>query len=138
MLLSLLIVAGLGAAFASLSYGCALLLRSEDALAPLFNGLAMPLLLLSGILLPMSLAPAWLRHLSDVNPLKHTVDATRSFFSGIWPAPRPCGVAGHRRPGGGVAVVRRPHLPPRVRLINLTHAAGRVSLKARSAGKNPH
>ncbi|GAB3252913.1 ABC transporter permease [Kineosporia babensis] len=82
VLLSLLIVAGLGAAFASLSYGCALLLKSEDALAPLLNGLAMPLLLLSGILLPMSLAPGWLRRLSDVNPLKHTVDATRSFFTG--------------------------------------------------------
>jgi ABC-2 type transport system permease protein len=82
VLLSLLVVAGLGASFASLSYGCALLLRSEDALAPLFNGLAMPLLLLSGILLPMSLAPSWLRHLSDVNPLKHIVDGTRSFFAG--------------------------------------------------------
>ena len=87
VLLSLLVVAGLGAAFASLSYGCALLLKSEDALAPLFNGLAMPLLLLSGILLPMTIAPAWLRHLSDANPLKHIVDATRAFFTGDYGAP---------------------------------------------------
>lgn len=82
VLLSLLLVAGLGAAFASLSYGCALVLKSEDALAPLLNGLAVPLLLLSGILLPMTLAPTWLRRLSDLNPLKHVVDGTRAFFTG--------------------------------------------------------
>ena len=42
----------------------------------------MPLLLLSGILLPMSLAPAWLRHVADVNPLKHVVDGVRTLFRG--------------------------------------------------------
>lgn len=82
VLLALLVVAGLGAAFASLSYAAALRLKSEDALAPLFNGLAIPVLLLSGILLPMSLAPVWLRYVSDVNPLKHIVDAVRAFFRG--------------------------------------------------------
>jgi ABC-2 type transport system permease protein len=75
-------VGGLGAAFASLSYAAALRLKSEDALAPLFNGLAIPVLLLSGILLPMSIAPTWLRRLSDINPLKHVVDGVRAFFQG--------------------------------------------------------
>ena len=42
----------------------------------------MPLLLLSGVLLPMSLAPNWLRHLSQINPLTHVVDATRALFRG--------------------------------------------------------
>jgi ABC-2 type transport system permease protein len=81
-ILGVITVGGLGAAFASLSYAAALRLKSEDALAPLFNGLTVPLLLLSGILLPMSLAPAWLRDLSDVNPLKHVVDGVRVFFRG--------------------------------------------------------
>lgn len=45
---------------ASLSYTAGLVLKSEDALAPLLNSIAVPLLLLSGILLPMSLAPGWL------------------------------------------------------------------------------
>ena len=40
------------------------------------------MLLLSGILLPMSIAPAWLRTLSDANPLKHVVDGVRAFFLG--------------------------------------------------------
>jgi ABC-2 type transport system permease protein len=80
--LALLVVGLLAAAFSSLSYAAALALKSEDALAPLLNGIAVPVLLLSGILLPMSLAPAWLRTLSDVNPLKHVVDGIRAFFRG--------------------------------------------------------
>ena len=82
VLLALLVVAFLAAAFSSLSYAAALVLKSEDALAPLLNGIAIPLLLLSGILLPMSIAPAWLQTLSDVNPLKHIVEGTRAFFVG--------------------------------------------------------
>jgi ABC-2 type transport system permease protein len=80
LVLGLLVVALLGAAFSSASYAAALLLKSEDALAPLANGLAVPLLLLSGILLPMSLAPAWLEAVSDANPLKHVVDGVRALF----------------------------------------------------------
>lgn len=75
-------VALLGACFASLSYAVALTLKSEDSFAPLLNGVALPLLLLSGILLPMSLAPQWLETLSDLNPLKHVVDGVRAMFRG--------------------------------------------------------
>ena len=78
----LVLVALIGMALAPLSYALGLVLKTEDALAPLLNGIAVPLLLLSGILLPMSLAPAWLRTLSDVNPLKHVVDGVRAFFRG--------------------------------------------------------
>jgi ABC-2 type transport system permease protein len=80
LVLGLLVVAALGAAFASASYAAALMLKSDDALAALANGLAVPLLLLSGILLPMSLAPGWLETVSDVNPLKHVVDGVRALF----------------------------------------------------------
>lgn len=80
--LALLVVGLLGAAFSSLSYAAALTLKSEDALAPLLNGIAVPVLLLSGILLPMTLAPSWLRGVSDVNPLKHVVDGMRATFRG--------------------------------------------------------
>ena len=38
----------------ALSYGVALKVRSEDALAPLMNTVAQPVLLLSGILLPLA------------------------------------------------------------------------------------
>jgi ABC-2 type transport system permease protein len=76
------VVGALGASFSALSYAAALTLKSEDALAPLLNGLALPTLLLSGILLPMSLAPRWLELVSDFNPLKHIVDGIRAIFLG--------------------------------------------------------
>ena len=69
---------------APLSYSAALILKSEDAFAPLVQGIVMPLLLLSGILLPMALAPDWLRFLSSINPLTHAVDAARALFNGDW------------------------------------------------------
>jgi ABC-2 type transport system permease protein len=84
VVVTLLLLALIGLAFAPLSYTAALALRSEDALAPLVNGIALPLLLLSGILLPMALAPAWLQTLSDLNPLTHAVDAARALFNGVW------------------------------------------------------
>ena len=80
--LTLLVIALLGAAFASISYALALTLKSEDAFAPLLNAFVLPVLLLSGILLPMSLAPGWLQGISDVNPFKHIVEGVRSFFRG--------------------------------------------------------
>ncbi|MCU1615352.1 MAG: type transporter [Frankiales bacterium] len=82
VLLTLLVIALLGAAFASVSYALGLTLKSEDAFAPLLNAVVLPVLLLSGILLPMTLAPGWLQGVSDVNPLKHVVEGTRSFFAG--------------------------------------------------------
>ncbi len=75
-------VALLGACFASLSYAVALKLKSEDAFAPLLNGVILPVALLSGIFLPMTLAPRWLQRVSDVNPLKHVIDGVRSMFRG--------------------------------------------------------
>jgi ABC-2 type transport system permease protein len=83
--LALLMLIGL--AFAPLSYSAALLLKSEDALAPLVNGIALPLLLLSGILLPLALAPEWLKFLSTLNPLTHAADAARALFNGDWSNP---------------------------------------------------
>jgi ABC-2 type transport system permease protein len=61
------------------SYALALKLRSEDALAPLMNAVSMPILLLSGILLPLS---GWLKNIGDWNPFTYAVDASRALFNG--------------------------------------------------------
>jgi len=66
----------------SASYATALKLRSEDALAPLLNTIGIPILLLSGILLPLTYAPAWLRHVSQFNPFSWATDGTRALFAG--------------------------------------------------------
>ncbi|HYM97849.1 MAG TPA: ABC transporter permease, partial [Candidatus Sulfotelmatobacter sp.] len=41
---------------------------------------ALPILLLSGVLLPMSIAPQWLQNIAAVNPLLYAVDAARHIF----------------------------------------------------------
>jgi ABC-2 type transport system permease protein len=78
------LLALIGLVTAPLSYTAALVLKSEDALAPVVQGIALPLLLLSGILLPMALAPDWLRFIASLNPLTHAVDASRALFNGDW------------------------------------------------------
>ncbi len=81
------LLALVGLVVAPLSYAAALKLKSEDAFAPLVQGIVMPLLLLSGILLPMALAPQWLQTLSNINPLTHAVDAARALFNSDWGNP---------------------------------------------------
>lgn len=85
VVLALLALCGL--MVAPFSYAAALVLKSEDAFAPVVQGIAMPLLLLSGILLPMALAPDWLQFLSTLSPFTHVVDAARALFNGHWGDP---------------------------------------------------
>jgi len=73
----------LGAACACASNAIGLLTKSEDVLAPLLNSISLPVLLLSGILLPIT-QPAWLEGLADVVPTKHVVDAIRAVFTGTF------------------------------------------------------
>jgi ABC-2 type transport system permease protein len=78
------ILALIGLVMAPLSYAGGLYLKSEDAFAPVVQGVALPLLFLSGILLPLALAPDWLRFLADLNPLSHAANAARALFNGDW------------------------------------------------------
>ncbi|MFA7250231.1 MAG: ABC transporter permease [Dehalococcoidia bacterium] len=81
-LLGLALVALIGITTACIAYALALWLKSEDAYAPLVFTSTLPLLLLSGVLLPLTLAPAWLRAIASVNPLAYAVDASRALFAG--------------------------------------------------------
>lgn len=69
-----------GAAFALLSYAVAFMLKSEDALVLLLNGLVVLLLLLLGILLFMLLVFMWLCCLLDVNLVVYVVIGVRALF----------------------------------------------------------
>jgi ABC-2 type transport system permease protein len=80
--LSLLVVCFLTLGIASASFAMGLILKDEDSFAPFIQGITLPLMLLSGVFLPMALAPSWLRHLSQVNPLTHSLDALRDLFHG--------------------------------------------------------
>ncbi|MGA2385733.1 MAG: ABC transporter permease [Candidatus Bathyarchaeia archaeon] len=81
-LLSLLLYALIGITMASISYGFALIYKIEDPLAPTLNTITLPVSLLSGIILPLALAPIWLQDASKVNPFSYAVNATRALFAG--------------------------------------------------------
>ncbi|MBV2363711.1 ABC transporter permease [Streptomonospora nanhaiensis] len=78
--LALLMVLGTG--LGTLSYLLAMTLREESMFAAALQTMIMPLILLSGVMLPMDLAPAWLYALSRANPVSHVVDAERALFAG--------------------------------------------------------
>jgi ABC-2 type transport system permease protein len=77
-LLTLLI----GGACAAASNALALTTKSEDVMAPVINMVMMPVLLLSGILLPMTIGPKWLTTASTFMPIRHVVDGVRAAFGG--------------------------------------------------------
>jgi len=82
IVLSAVMMILVGCCMSPVSYALALTVKSEDALGPILNFFSQPLLLLSGVLLPLTLAPVWLKHISTFNPLKYVVDASRDIFNG--------------------------------------------------------
>ncbi|MEU7939030.1 ABC transporter permease [Microbispora bryophytorum] len=50
----------------------------ENGMSQVLQFFALPLILFTGILLPMSLAPQWMRTVAQVNPLHHAVEAGRA------------------------------------------------------------
>lgn len=82
VVLGLLLTLLIGGACAAASNAFALTTKSEDVMAPVINMVMMPVLLLSGILLPMTIGPHWLLKASDFMPIRWIVDAVRSAFGG--------------------------------------------------------
>lgn len=82
ILIAFLFVAVLTVALASLSYALAMRLESPEGFAPVINTVNLPVMLLSGILLPMALAPRWLDVISRFVPLRYLVEAVRAAFLG--------------------------------------------------------
>ncbi|MEE1757164.1 ABC transporter permease [Streptomyces sp. SP18CS02] len=69
-------------ALASLSYALALKVSKAHEFGPVVNALTMPSMLLSGLMLPMALAPVWLDVLSHFMPFRYLVDAVRAGYVG--------------------------------------------------------
>jgi ABC-2 type transport system permease protein len=82
VLISLGFIVLVAVGLASVSYATALLLKSEDAFAPLLNSIIVPLVLLSGIMLPLTLGPGWLQGIARISPFRYIIDAMRSAFAG--------------------------------------------------------
>ncbi|PXX64234.1 ABC-2 type transport system permease protein [Nocardia tenerifensis] len=82
LVLSVLLIAVMAAGLAAASYALGLWARNEGTLASVLNSVTLPVMLLSGILLPMAVGPTWLRNIAKANPFSHTVDAARALFRG--------------------------------------------------------
>lgn len=82
IVLGIVLTLVVGGACAAASNALALTTKSEDVMAPVINMVMMPVLLLSGILLPMKIGPDWLVRVSDFMPFRHVVDAVRGAFGG--------------------------------------------------------
>ena len=82
VLVGLGFIAVVAISLSAISYTVGLLTKSEDVLAPAINMVVVPLMLLSGIMLPMTLGPGWLQGIARATPFRYIIDAMRSAFAG--------------------------------------------------------
>ncbi|WP_121749227.1 ABC transporter permease [Streptomyces sp. E2N166] len=87
VLIGFAFVALLTVSLASLSYALAMKVRTPQEFGPAVNALTMPSMLLSGLMLPMTLGPAWLDVLSHLMPFRYLVDAVRDAYVGSYATP---------------------------------------------------
>ncbi len=75
----LCLLAALTAAF---STATALLTKDISSFAAIINGINLPILLLAGVLLPISIGPLWMRVIAHFNPLYYAVQGSRALATG--------------------------------------------------------
>ena len=91
-----MVLAVFGIGFGALSYALALACRNRDWMFWMVHQtLLFPLMILSGMLLPLDDGPAWMHVAAAVNPLSYLVGAERA----CWPA-----TSAHPAVVGGVIV----------------------------------
>jgi ABC-2 type transport system permease protein len=82
LLLALILLAMMVLLGVSISYALAIFVPNENALANLTNGVAQPLSLLAGVLIPLSVAPLWVRNVALWNPFAWGANGMRALFLG--------------------------------------------------------
>ncbi|WP_120004655.1 ABC transporter permease [Nesterenkonia muleiensis] len=88
LLLGLILLAILGMGLGALSYALGIAARKEDWIFwAVQQTVLFPLMLLSGILLPLSQGPHWMEVISWFNPLTYLVDALRVLVEGDFADP---------------------------------------------------
>jgi ABC-2 type transport system permease protein len=82
VLLSLMVIIGV-----SISYVLTIFVPNQTVLANLTNGVTEPLALLAGVLIPLSVAPLWVRRVALWNPFAWGANGMRAVFQGHLSAP---------------------------------------------------
>ncbi|QCP04195.1 ABC transporter permease [Brevibacterium sp. CS2] len=86
--LGLALLAVLGVGLGSLSYGLATAVRKQDWMFwVVHQTLIFPLMILSGMLLPLDSGPRWMQIAATANPLAYVVEAERALFAGDFSSP---------------------------------------------------
>jgi len=81
-LLALIVLAIMVLLGVSISFAMAIGVRNESMLPSLMNGVAQPLSLLAGVLIPLSVAPLWVRRVALWNPWAWGANGMRAIFEG--------------------------------------------------------
>jgi ABC-2 type transport system permease protein len=82
LLLALIVLAIMVLLGVSISFALAIAVPNETVLGPLTNGVAQPLSLLAGVLIPLSVAPLWVRDVALWNPFAWAANGMRAIFAG--------------------------------------------------------
>ncbi len=81
-LIALIVLAMMVLLGVSISYAVAILMPNESVLPSVLNGVAQPLSLLAGVLIPLSVAPLWVRDVALWNPWAWAANSMRAIFDG--------------------------------------------------------
>jgi ABC-2 type transport system permease protein len=82
LVLAYALLALIGLLTTAISYDMTLLLRHEQTLGQVVNTVAQPIGLLAGVLIPLALAPAWMRTIAVGNPFAWATNGMRALFNG--------------------------------------------------------
>jgi ABC-2 type transport system permease protein len=82
LLLSYLMLGMMVLLSTSISYDIALFVRNEQTLGTLTNSVGQPLSLLAGVLIPLAIAPLWVRNVAKWNPFAWATNGMRALFKG--------------------------------------------------------
>jgi ABC-2 type transport system permease protein len=87
LLLALIVLAMMVLFGVSISFALAIFVPNETLLGNLTNGVAQPLSLLAGVLIPLSVAPLWVRRVALWNPFAWGANGMQKIFEGHIGAP---------------------------------------------------
>jgi ABC-2 type transport system permease protein len=87
LLLALIVLAMMVLFGVSISFAMAIFVPNETLLGNLTNGVAQPLSLLAGVLIPLSVAPLWVQHVALWNPFAWGAKGMQKIFEGQIGAP---------------------------------------------------
>jgi ABC-2 type transport system permease protein len=82
LLLAYLLLGMLSLMAVSMSYAITLTIKNVGALPPVINTVSQPIMLLAGVLLPLTLAPVWLLSIARWNPFYWATNGMRALFDG--------------------------------------------------------